>query len=510
MNHPMYTSMRYPKNHSASRPAHILPPLAERLEEGRPVLSRNQITKIADRLLSLTSADFPKAMFKVSHACNVVTRVANGQVLSGDDGDTLRIYMSFGTDTGQAVWVETDQMDDTTLQSIVTHCEGIGRRLLRQKENAGIPAAQYQDTAEPVQTWHDDTVRAMTTAGQTVVPELIEAVSREGLTAAGTVSLMAVSELFAKKNGVTFYYEETDSEVTVTARSADGRASGWGGQAARNWGAIKPAEVTQRAIQTAKWSQNAQALEPGRRTAILSAEAVAQLTRFMGRALDAFSTHMGHTPLSKLPKGTKLGERVLDPRITMRSDPNDPDGGYCPYFLWGYATTPLTWFENGVLTYLRYGQGDAEAYGKKYTDRAGNTRPAYAVEPRSFRMSGGTTSVEEMIANCAEGVYVNRLSNVDLVDSKSGLVTGVTRDGCYWIKNGKIDRAVKNFRVLESPFFFLNKIDALGPAQRASFGYGIPDRFNNFWKPDRWMREPVIVPPMMVHDFNFSALADAV
>ena len=73
-------------------------------------------------------------------------------------------------------------------------------------------------------------------------------------------------------------------------------------------------------------------------------------------------------------------------------------------------------------------------------------------------------------------------------------------------KDGKISKAVKNFRFLDSPFFVFNKIEALGVPERAAFGYRPPAAGRD----DEWPLPPVIVPPMMVKDFNFNQVADAV
>jgi predicted Zn-dependent protease len=128
-----------------------------------------------------------------------------------------------------------------------------------------------------------------------------------------------------------------------------------------------------------------------------------------------------------------------------------------------------------------------------------------------MRVSGGETSIEQMIAQCEEGVYVNRLSGMSNVDVKTGLVTGVTRDGCFYVKNGKIEKSVKNFRILESPHFALNKLLAIGTTARAAFGYAPKAQGDILWDAyTDWPRRPMIVPPMMVGDFNFASLADAV
>jgi predicted Zn-dependent protease len=94
-------------------------------------------------------------------------------------------------------------------------------------------------------------------------------------------------------------------------------------------------------------------------------------------------------------------------------------------------------------------------------------------------------------------------------------MSGVTRDGCFFVKNGKIDRPVKNFRFVDSPFFVLNKLVALGPSRRTTFGYAPPtprehDVGAHWGERFEWPRRPMVVPPMMVQDFNFSSLSDAV
>ena len=116
--------------------------------------------------------------------------------------------------------------------------------------------------------------------------------------------------------------------------------------------------------------------------------------------------------------------------------------------------------------------------------------------------------MEQMIAQCAEGILVNRLSNIQMINPQSGILTGSTRDGCFLVKDGKINRPVKNFRILESPFFALNKLVALGPTSRTALGYTPPSPA--LGTDGSWPHPPIIVPPIMVEDFNFSSLADAV
>jgi predicted Zn-dependent protease len=460
----------------------------------RPVMSREQITELNRRLLSMAATDTVSVF--VAHTARTVTRLANGQVLSGDDGDTLSITVEMsngGADVGHSI--VTNQLDDAVLRPLLQQCERLARESVKGlQQSVRVRPKNVQDDPVKVHLWHDSTVRAMTEARETVLNGLLMPVRRSGLNGAGFIGLMARVESYLDRDEASAYNEETDCEVTVTARTPDGARSGWGGECARDWSRIDTNAVVGRAIRMATEAGTVVALEPGRRTAILSPAAVAQLCRVFAGQLEADSTDSGNTGFSRFPFGNKRGERMFDPRVTIRSDPADPDGGYSPFFWRRYGTRAMTWIENGVLKELNYSPKYALVRGKPYTAPA-----------KSIRLSGGPTSIEEMIARCDEGVYVNRFSSVHVTDIKTGSMTGVTRDGCFLVRDGKIQKAVKNFRILESPYFFLNNILAMGTPKRAAFGYSPPKRDE-----ESWPLPPIIVPPLMVRDFNFSALIDAV
>ncbi len=95
-----------------------------------------------------------------------------------------------------------------------------------------------------------------------------------------------------------------------------------------------------------------------------------------------------------------------------------------------------------------------------------------------------------MIASTKRGIWVHRFNSVSVANPRTLLLTGVTRDGTFLIENGKVTKPIKNLRFNESPFFFLNKLDAFGPSGRASANWAAPR--------------------LKVHDFEFTSLSDAV
>ena len=182
--------------------------------------------------------------------------------------------------------------------------------------------------------------------------------------------------------------------------------------------------------------------------------------------------------MSKKGGGTRLGEQLFNEQVTIYSDPFNVD---LPSPTWngdGLPQEKVTWVEKGVVKNLSY---------SRYWAQQKNVKPV----PGANRviMEGGTASLEDLIKSTERGILVTRFWYIRSVDPQTLLLTGLTRDGTFYIENGKIMYPVKNFRFNESPIIMLNNVEALGKPQRSG---------------------SMIVPPMKIRDFTFSSLSDAV
>lgn len=464
------------------------------LNVASPVLSPDVLRTLATDALRWTQADTMSV--RIDHTAIGATRIARNTARRNDSGDMLTVELS--TQFGQRVGagLDVNQVDADTLRAMVEYLDRIAREQRGDPRSLAMPIAPRRYL--PNTTWHLDTVTAFQSSRHDIVPTLVEPFLTEKIQVAAFVGVFAHSTVYADKQGLLAAGQETDAELTVAGWNLDraGRMSGmgWAGQAARDWATIDPMTVAAEGLRMTRLAANPVAFEPGRHMTILGPAAVAQFVRPMGGAFDAASTLHGLTPLyDRAMSRSKLGEQVIDPRLTMSSDPNDLDGGYLPFNRQGFPLLPMTWIERGVLTHLAYDTYFAAEQGVTPANDA----------PESLRMTGGSTTIEEMIVNCRAGIYVNRVTDVEGVgdfDPTSSLLTGVTHGGCFLIRNGKIDRAIRNLRFVESPWFALNRIEAIGPSIRAPFGYAP-------WQGE-WPIAPAVVPPLMIRDFNFTALAD--
>lgn len=115
--------------------------------------------------------------------------------------------------------------------------------------------------------------------------------------------------------------------------------------------------------------------------------------------------------------------------------------------------------------------------------------------PGNLLMSGGTKSIEELVKGTRKGILVTRTWYIRMVDPQTVLLTGLTRDGTFYIEDGEIKHPVKNFRFNESPVIMLNNIDELGkPVLVAGDESSMV----------------MMIPPMRLRDFTFTSLSDAV
>jgi predicted Zn-dependent protease len=280
------------------------------------------------------------------------------------------------------------------------------------------------------------------------------------------------------------YHRATNANYTVTVRTADGTGSGWAGAEHNDWAKLDAAGISARAIEKARLSRSPQAIEPGRYTVILEPQAVGDLVQLISFYADARASDEGRSPFSKQGGGNKLGEKIVDARITLYADPTDPELLAQPFDFEGLPLGRQVIIENGVLRQLYYSRFWAKKQGQQATG-----------QPTSIKMTGGTDTIEDMIRSTPRGILVTRLWYLREVDPRTILYTGLTRDGTFLVENGRITKAIRNLRFNESPLFMLNNLEAAGrPVRLAGTEAG----------------GAVVMPPIKVRDFNFTSLSEAV
>jgi predicted Zn-dependent protease len=441
-------------------------------------LASEDVDTLFERVLALTAGGGDTTISVESQWTGNLRWARNAVTTSGDTRDNVVTITR--TIRGASAVAQTNQLDDESLRVAIESAERILR--YRYEDPDATLLLKQQTYAAPTiwgQTTYDLTAQPRSTAARALVASVVKA----GLRSAGYIQVDVLARAVRNTRGLSAYYKRTAAQYSVTVRDTKGTSSGWAGESQCDWQTIDAAAITACAIHKCVTSSNPRAVEPGRYTAVLESQAVYDFLYPAVQMLDRRSAEGGRSPYMLRPGQSKIGLRIFDERITIRSDPMDPDGGYLPFTESGEPYHATTWVDHGVLKVLSYDREYAH-------EQLGVSLPC--PNPLAFRVDDGSTSLDDMITSTERGLLVTRLSGVLILDPVSLLTTAVTRDGLWLIEQGKITHPVKNFRISDSPMFVFNNVAQIGKAVRV------------------FSPKPAVVPPMKVRDFNCAGLADAI
>jgi predicted Zn-dependent protease len=129
-------------------------------------------------------------------------------------------------------------------------------------------------------------------------------------------------------------------------------------------------------------------------------------------------------------------------------------------------------------------------YSRYWAEKAGKKPTPF---PTALVLDGGTKSLEDLISGVDRGLLVTRFWYIRTLNPQTVQLTGLTRDGLFLIENGKVTDPVVNFRFNESPVHLLQNVLAMGRPVRTRGG-----------------ESGMIAPALVVKDFPFTSLSDAV
>jgi predicted Zn-dependent protease len=302
------------------------------------------------------------------------------------------------------------------------------------------------------------------------------------VTGAGFHTSGAAAVASATANGNRQYFRSSEADFSITARSADGTGSGYYSGDHFDLGRLDATHIAEQAVGKAVQSQRPKAIEPGTYPVILEPQAVADLIGFLTSAFDARTADEGRSAFSGKDGKSRLGEKMLSERINLYSDPMHPELPALPRTGEGIPASRLSLVKSGVIENFEYSRYWAEQRKREPTPGPVN----YILES-----SQPAASMAAMIAGTARGLLISRFWYVRLVDPRTIVLTGLTRDGLWWVEKGKISHPVRNLRFNQSVLAMLApwNVDAVGAAQRVS----------------RRM-----VPALKLTAFTFTSISDAI
>jgi predicted Zn-dependent protease len=447
---------------------------------GSPLLSRDEAKALADRVLAMSRADQTRVTISSTWGGN--TRFADASITtSGGVTDTsITVTATVGRRRASST---TNSLDDASLKRTVETAAQLAR--LAPEDPELMPELGPQ-TYQTVPAFIERTADLDPETRASAVKRAVEAASGAGkavgqIFSAGFLEANARAIAVATSAGLFAYHRTTDANFSMTARTPDGTGSGWASGGARDWGRLDAAAIGRVAAQKAVASRSPQEVPPGLYTAVLEPQAVGDLIPLLAGALNARTADEGRSPFSKAGGGNRIGEKVVDERVTLYSDPADSGLLAQPFDNEGLPIGRTVWIENGILRRLVYSRFWAQKQGAQPTGGAAGA---------GLALVGGTKSTEEIIAGCERGILVTHFFYIRSLEPRTVLNTGLTRDGTFLIEKGKITRALKNFRWNESPLLMLNRLEDIGRSEPTAAGR--------------------LMPALRIRDFDFTSSSDAV
>lgn len=268
-----------------------------------------------------------------------------------------------------------------------------------------------------------------------------------GYNAAGSMTTGTTMLGVANSKGVFGQFESTlvDASTVVMSPTSSGwaQASGW------KLDSVNCENLAEESVRKARIGENPRDCDPGEYTVILDPYATADLLEMM--AMDGMSALAFQEERSWL--NGRLGERILSDQVTILDDGLDDEGIPIPFDYEGQPKRAVPIVDAGICTGMVYDSFTAGRQpGAVSTGHATEPSPTdhSGPLPRNLFMRAGMSNVDEMIASTKSGLYITRFWYTRTVHPRDVVVTGMTRDGTFRIRDGEIAGAVKSMRFTQS------------------------------------------------------------
>jgi PmbA protein len=457
------------------------------------MLTKEQAGEIFDRIKKLSTADEVEVLLTGGQFA--LTRFANNTIHQNvaEENHVVSVRTAFGGRTARAV---TNRFDDESLRQVVSSSETLARMQHPDPDLLPMPTSnEVRGAAGKVQPpRHFAQTAAITPEIRAEgVRKIVGVADRHKLTTAGVYSSGESFEGIFNSNGLSTWHTQTSAEVSITMIAPD--SSGWQKANSPDATQVNPLMLAEIAAKKAVESAGPQEIPAGKYTVILEPAAVLDIVGFM------FWDFSGMAILDQRSFLTgRIGTKLFGDNVTILDDVTHPLQTGAPFDGEGMTRRIVPLVENGIVKRVVYARATAERMKQsEYRENVGTIEPTghgFSLPNEMGEMPvnivvapvSDPQSVEQMIASTERGVLVTRLWYIREVEPFEKILTGMTRDGTFYVENGCVRGGLRNFRFNESLIHMLSNVEAMSVPMR-SCG---EESFD------------MVVPAMKVKDFNFT------
>ena len=441
------------------------------------MLTRQQADSLFDLVLKYSTADETEVM--ITSTSYALTRFANNSIHQNmaEEGVSLSVRAVADRRTARA---STNMLDEDSIRQVCEAALALAR--LQPPDPEMLPTPQPQ-TYRAIDRWVPETAGLTPQNRAQTVVKVTKRAEKDHLSAAGVFSNSAYLFALFNSRGLRAYHEETMSDFSVTMMGPT--SSGWAKKASPHSLELEPETLADRAARKALHSQEPRDLEPGKYTVILEPAAVLDLLGFLMMDFGGLSVQEQRSCFTG-----RVGQTLFGENVNIRDDVFHPLQAGAPFDGEGMPRRRISLVEKGVVKSLVYSRRTAQKLGVEPTGHGFPLPNEFGEMPLNIVVDGDRHTLDEIIRSTERGLLITRLWYIREVDPYQKLMTGMTRDGTFWVEDGEVKHGVKNLRFNQSLIAMLNQVELMSQPQRAAG----EESFD------------MVVPAMKVRDFNFSSL----
>lgn len=419
------------------------------------MLSEVQCQEIFEKVQRASRAKEVEVFLEAGRSA--LTRFANNIIHQNVAEEGVQVSVRVVVD-GRTARATTNKTDPEGLRRTVEQATQIAGWQPPAPDLLAMPGPQHY---REVKRMCPRTAQLTPEARAQAVKKVVRQAEKAGLTTAGIYANGYRVQAMLNSCGLFAYHQETKAEFSVTCFNEKG--SGWAKGSFTSADQLAIDELAERACQKALASQNQQELSPGHYTVILEPAAVLDLVGFFSYDFAATAVADQRSCFTQ-----RLGKKVFGENITIEDDVYHPLQSGVAWDGEGIPRRTVVLVERGVVKNLVYSRQAARKMNVVPTGHGFLLPNEWGEAPLNLVFAGGGSSLEEMIRTTERGVLVTRFWYIREVDPYEKILTGMTRDGSFYVADGKIQYAVRNLRFNQSLLEMLNRVEMLGPAVRAA------------------------------------------
>jgi PmbA protein len=424
------------------------------------MLGKKRIRGITDELLRKSTADQTEVVIVTKD--EALTRFANSTIHQNvaETDNEVRIRVVLGTRVGVAT---TNDLAPEALDRALESDLAIARLQPENPDFQSLPGPR----PIPQVTAFSQATAGCTPQRRAKGAGTICLMAREAdVVASGALTTTVLEVAVANSLGTFAYFSTTYADINTVVMSDT--SAGYASALALSVEDLNFEAIGREAVEKCIHAQNPRALEPGEYPVILEPYAVQDFIQMMAyTGLSAVALQEGRSFMNG-----KMGQQIMDPRISIWDDGLDLDGLPWPFDFEGVPKQRVQFIEEGVARGVVYDSYRAGKEGKESTGHALPAPNALGPFPLNVFFAPGDASLGDMIANTERGLYVTRFHYTRPAEPKNVVVTGMTRDGTFLVENGEIAYPVKNLRFTQSYLEALNHVEMIGKERRLLTGLG--------------------------------------